>query len=80
MNDEPRGEPVPPESRWADAMREGAVDAEGVRRAVAAFRAARDAGRHRARTRDRDDWRHAHHDPDPEPDPEPDQENDTPAP
>ncbi|WP_405647694.1 hypothetical protein [Streptomyces sp. NBC_00019] len=30
---------------------------EGERQAVAAFRAARDAGEHRARTRRRDDWR-----------------------
>ncbi|MFF1443879.1 hypothetical protein [Streptomyces sp. NPDC058295] len=30
---------------------------DGERRAVAAFRAARDAGAHRARTRRRDDWR-----------------------
>ncbi|MFI2430508.1 hypothetical protein [Streptomyces sp. NPDC018693] len=36
----------------------GALDgSEGERRAVAAFRAARDAGTHRARTRRRDDWR-----------------------
>ncbi|MFG1669711.1 hypothetical protein [Streptomyces sp. Y7] len=32
-------------------------DAEGEQRAVAAFRAARDEGVHRARTRRRDDWR-----------------------
>ncbi|MBV7699060.1 hypothetical protein [Streptomyces sp. TRM70350] len=32
-------------------------DTEGEQRAVAAFRAARDAGAHRARTRRRDDWR-----------------------
>ncbi|MFJ7075943.1 hypothetical protein [Streptomyces sp. NPDC098781] len=32
-------------------------DAEGEQRAVAAFRAAREAGAHRARTRRRDDWR-----------------------
>lgn len=30
---------------------------DGERRAVAAFRAARDAGAHKARTRRRDDWR-----------------------
>ncbi|MGA4850828.1 hypothetical protein ACOBQB_33005 [Streptomyces sp. G5(2025)] len=35
----------------------GTVDAEAQREAVAAFRAARDAGAHRARTRRRDDWR-----------------------
>ncbi|MFE7975287.1 hypothetical protein [Streptomyces shenzhenensis] len=33
------------------------LDPEAERRAVAAFRAARDAGAHRARTRRRDDWR-----------------------
>ncbi|MFJ9022747.1 hypothetical protein ACIRPU_22660 [Streptomyces sp. NPDC102259] len=33
------------------------ADSEGERRAVAAFRAARDAGAHQARTRRRDDWR-----------------------
>ncbi|MDT0434290.1 hypothetical protein ABZ439_31235 [Streptomyces sp. NPDC005840] len=59
MNDEARGDPVALELLLADAMREEAVDTEGQRRAVAAFRAARDAGRHRARTRDRDDWREA---------------------
>ena len=41
----------------ADALRSGAVDGEGERRAVEAFRVARDAGTHRARTRRRDDWR-----------------------
>ncbi|MFF4502273.1 hypothetical protein [Streptomyces sp. NPDC001401] len=41
----------------AAAMRENALDAEGEQRAVAAFRAARAAGVHRARTRRRDDWR-----------------------
>ncbi|MFJ9907133.1 hypothetical protein ACIRVK_30310 [Streptomyces sp. NPDC101152] len=41
----------------ADALRPGAVDSEGERRAVAAFRDARDAGTYRARTRRRDDWR-----------------------
>jgi len=35
----------------------GKADAEGERRAVDAFRVARDAGAHRARTRRRDDWR-----------------------
>ncbi|MHC3468216.1 hypothetical protein ACYF6T_05845 [Streptomyces sp. 7R007] len=45
----------------AAAMRPDAVDAEGERRAVAAFRAARDAGAHRARTRRRDDWRPREH-------------------
>lgn len=33
------------------------ADSDGERRAVAAFRAARDAGAHQARTRRRDDWR-----------------------
>ncbi|MBC2901430.1 hypothetical protein [Streptomyces cupreus] len=45
------------EALLAAAMRPADVDAEGERRAVAAFRAARDAGAHRARTRRRDDWR-----------------------
>ncbi|WP_210578088.1 hypothetical protein [Streptomyces sp. GESEQ-4] len=45
------------EALLAAAMREGDVDAAGEQRAVAAFRAARDAGEHRARTRRRDDWR-----------------------
>ncbi|TVZ93431.1 hypothetical protein [Streptomyces sp. BK340] len=35
----------------------GAVDPEAERRAVAAFRAARDSGAHALRTRRRDDWR-----------------------
>ncbi|MFV0134042.1 hypothetical protein ACLGIH_12500 [Streptomyces sp. HMX87] len=39
------------------AMRGGALDARAEEEAVAAFRAARDAGTHRARTRRRDDWR-----------------------
>lgn len=39
------------------ATPEAGADTEGERRAVAAFRAARDAGAHRARTRRRDDWR-----------------------
>ncbi|MEU5886588.1 hypothetical protein ABZ835_07080 [Streptomyces sp. NPDC047461] len=51
------------ETLLAAAMREDAgprenrAGAEGERQAVAAFRAARDAGAHRARTRRRDDWR-----------------------
>ncbi|CCK27913.1 hypothetical protein BN159_3534 [Streptomyces davaonensis JCM 4913] len=45
------------EALLAAAMRPAIVDAEGERRAVDAFRAARDAGTHRARTRRRDDWR-----------------------
>ncbi|WP_425247646.1 hypothetical protein [Streptomyces sp. NEAU-NA10] len=47
------------EELLAAALRTGtATDAdEGERRAVAAFRAARDSGAHQARTRRRDDWR-----------------------
>ncbi|MDO0935811.1 hypothetical protein QQY66_30535 [Streptomyces sp. DG2A-72] len=45
------------EALLAAAIREGGVDTAGEQRAVAAFRAARDAGEHRARTRRRDDWR-----------------------
>jgi hypothetical protein len=39
------------------ALRDGEVDGEAERRAVAAFRAARDAGVQAAPTRRRDDWR-----------------------
>ncbi|KOV63818.1 hypothetical protein ADL00_23080 [Streptomyces sp. AS58] len=39
------------------ALRDGEVDSRAQQRAVAAFRAARDAGAHGARTRRRDDWR-----------------------
>ncbi|MFH9090329.1 hypothetical protein [Streptomyces sp. NPDC017673] len=45
------------ETRLAAALRADRVDAEAERSAVAAFRAARDAGAHGARTRTRDDWR-----------------------
>ncbi|WP_261719267.1 hypothetical protein [Streptomyces sp. FZ201] len=45
------------ETLLAAAMRPDTLDAEGERRAVAAFREARDTGAHRARTRRRDDWR-----------------------
>ncbi|WP_052745332.1 hypothetical protein [Streptomyces sp. WM6386] len=51
------------ETLLAAAMREDAgpranrAGDEGERQAVAAFRAARDAGAHRSRTRRRDDWR-----------------------
>ncbi|MFJ8106993.1 hypothetical protein [Streptomyces sp. NPDC096132] len=51
------------EALLADALRQvgspaaAAAGSEGELRAVAAFRAARDAGEHRARTRRRDDWR-----------------------
>ncbi|MBC9729129.1 hypothetical protein H8R17_31375 [Streptomyces sp. TRM68367] len=45
------------EALLAASLRVDGVDAEGERRAVAAFRAAREAGAHRARTRRRDDWR-----------------------
>ncbi|MGW3949979.1 hypothetical protein ACWEKM_03165 [Streptomyces sp. NPDC004752] len=46
------------EARFAAALRpDGAdLDPAAERRAVAAFRAARDTGAHRARTRRRDDW------------------------
>ncbi|WP_416962228.1 hypothetical protein [Streptomyces sp. Agncl-13] len=39
------------------ALREGDADGEAERRAVAAFRAARDAGVQAAPTRSQDDWR-----------------------
>ncbi|WP_051828668.1 hypothetical protein [Streptomyces bicolor] len=39
------------------ALPQAAAHTEDEQRAVAAFRAARDAGAHRARTRRRDDWR-----------------------
>ncbi|MFE0249764.1 hypothetical protein [Streptomyces sp. NPDC059010] len=42
---------------FAAVLRGYRVDSEGEQRAVAAFRAARDAGVHQARTRRRDDWR-----------------------
>jgi hypothetical protein len=45
------------EALLAAALRGEKSDGEAERRAVAAFRAARDAGAHRARTRRRDDWR-----------------------
>ncbi|MEU6256004.1 hypothetical protein [Streptomyces sp. NPDC047043] len=45
------------ETLLAGAMRPEVLDDEAEQRAVAAFRAARDAGTHRARTRRRDDWR-----------------------
>ncbi|MFG2128072.1 hypothetical protein ACGFNV_09750 [Streptomyces sp. NPDC048751] len=45
------------EALLAAAMRGNGVDTEAEQRAVAAFRAARDSGEHRARTRRRDDWR-----------------------
>ncbi len=46
------------ETALAAAIRGGGqLDPEAEQRAVAAFRAARDAGAHRARTRLRDDWR-----------------------
>ncbi|MFI1725703.1 hypothetical protein [Streptomyces sp. NPDC020489] len=55
--------PVELETLLAAAVRDDVdpyadqVLGEGEQRAVAAFRAARDAGAHRARTRRRDDWR-----------------------
>ncbi|WP_225825132.1 hypothetical protein [Streptomyces naphthomycinicus] len=45
------------ESRFGAALRAGDVDPEAERGALAAFRAAREAGTHDARTRARDDWR-----------------------
>ncbi|MFF7565376.1 hypothetical protein ACFZB4_36115 [Streptomyces pseudovenezuelae] len=52
-----RSEDSPLEELLAAAIRDEKCEDEGERRAVAAFRAARDAGEHRARTRRRDDWR-----------------------
>ncbi|WP_405670843.1 hypothetical protein [Streptomyces sp. NBC_01530] len=49
------------ESLLVGALRSGVLDADAEQRAVAAFRAARDAGAHRARTRRRDDWRPREH-------------------
>ncbi|MEU6591287.1 hypothetical protein ABZ923_19045 [Streptomyces sp. NPDC046881] len=45
------------ETRFGAALRAREIDAEAERSAVAAFRAARQAGAHDARTRARDDWR-----------------------
>ncbi|WP_189978462.1 hypothetical protein, partial [Streptomyces capoamus] len=45
------------ETRFGTALRARDVDAGAERGAVAAFRAAREAGAHDARTRARDDWR-----------------------
>ncbi|MGW2746895.1 hypothetical protein [Streptomyces sp. NPDC001450] len=47
------------ETSLAAALRAGHLDPEAEQRAVAAFRAARGTGAHRARTRRRDDWRPA---------------------
>jgi hypothetical protein len=47
------------ETALAAAVRAGDLASQGEQQAVAAFRAARDAGAHRARTRRRDDWRPA---------------------
>ncbi|WP_069763509.1 hypothetical protein [Streptomyces sp. LUP47B] len=47
----------PLEALLAAALRGEKSDGEAERRAVAAFRTARDTGAHRARTRRRDDWR-----------------------
>ncbi|AOR32479.1 hypothetical protein BFF78_16665 [Streptomyces fodineus] len=47
------------EARLGAVLREGTVDAEAERRAVAAFRAAQATGAPRPRTRRRDDWRPA---------------------
>ncbi|MDH6516938.1 hypothetical protein M2163_006081 [Streptomyces sp. SAI-135] len=54
---ESRYDDSPLEALLAAALRGGKAEDEAERRAVAAFRAARDAGTHRARTRRRDDWR-----------------------
>ncbi|MDG9720760.1 hypothetical protein QC282_30025, partial [Streptomyces sp. DH24] len=55
----PGDDPAPAgfEALLAAALRADHGDEEAVRRAVHAFRAARDAGAHRTRTRRRDDWR-----------------------
>ncbi|MFF7368096.1 hypothetical protein [Streptomyces tricolor] len=45
------------ETRFGAVLRAESVDPDGERAAVAAFRAAREAGAHDARTRARDDWR-----------------------
>ncbi|MFF8725359.1 hypothetical protein ACF073_02560 [Streptomyces sp. NPDC015171] len=45
------------ETRFGDVLRGEGVDPEAERTAVAAFRAAREAGAHDARPRSRDDWR-----------------------
>ncbi|MEU3412307.1 hypothetical protein [Streptomyces sp. NPDC006658] len=49
--------PVGLERRFGAVLRAEGVDPEAERTAVAAFRAARDAGAHDTRTRARDDWR-----------------------
>ncbi|MGR6972283.1 hypothetical protein ACU639_22315 [Streptomyces cynarae] len=49
------------EALLAAALREDALDAEAEQRAVAAFRAVRDAGAPQARSRRRDDWRQLGH-------------------
>ncbi|MFD8378764.1 hypothetical protein ACFV2X_09510 [Streptomyces sp. NPDC059679] len=51
-----RGDPAL-ETALASVIRGDDLDPEAEQRAVAAFRAARSAGAHRARTRRRDDWR-----------------------
>ncbi|MFE9879907.1 hypothetical protein [Streptomyces sp. NPDC005784] len=45
------------ETELGAVLRGGRLDPEVEQRTLAAFRAARDAGAHRARTRRRDDWR-----------------------
>ncbi|MEV6838939.1 hypothetical protein AB0N17_31250 [Streptomyces sp. NPDC051133] len=47
------------EAGFAAALRADGVDPDAERRALAAFRTAREAGAHRVRTRSRDDWRPA---------------------
>ncbi|MFF3418112.1 hypothetical protein ACFYW9_25900 [Streptomyces sp. NPDC002698] len=54
---DPGGGASPLEGLLAAAVRGRADDREARTRAVAAFRAARDAGAHAVRTRRRDDWR-----------------------
>ncbi|QIY97241.1 hypothetical protein HEP87_28690 [Streptomyces sp. S1D4-11] len=45
------------ETELGAVLRQGHLDPEAEQRALTAFRAAHDAGTHRARTRRRDDWR-----------------------
>lgn len=53
----PTPDDSPLEALLAAVIRGDKADGEAESRAVAAFRAAREAGAHRARTRRRDDWR-----------------------
>jgi hypothetical protein len=54
---EPAHDDSPLAALLAAAIRGDKADGEAESRALAAFRAARDTGAHRARTRRRDDWR-----------------------